>query len=107
MVKLDEIKASGILSEKNICLVLGVIFGTLACLNIIYIIPSSILLVLSGIQSFEFSKKKKRFVEDLLSLKLKKYEQEVLLLKEEMEKTRVEFSSLKNKFNFSQMHGMK
>lgn len=105
--KLEEIKGSRFLSTKNFCIFLGVVFGSLGVVDGLYVIPSSILLILGGIQYFEYTKKNKKYIEHVLKENLDNLDKEIILLKQEIEKNKIELNTLKNRVNFSQINGMK
>jgi len=103
----DEIMKKDFLSSKNVCIVLAILFSFLVCFNELFIVPSSLFLIIGGIQMFELTKKKKKYFEDYLEFKLKKYEQELEDVKIENTKLRSEFESLRNRFNISTGFGRK
>ena len=103
----DEFMKKDFFSSKNICIVLSIIFSFLIYFDELFIISSSLFLIIGGIQMFELTKKKKKYFEDYLEFKLKKYEQDLEDVKVENTKLRSEFESLRNRFNISTGFGRK
>lgn len=95
------------INTKNICLLLGVLFGVLINYNYLYYIPCTLLLLISGIQSFEISKKMKKSHIELLNHKLKSYEDTINMFINEQNKLKTEIDSIKSKMGVSQMFGQK
>lgn len=102
MIDIEEIlMKKDIISSKNICLFLGVVFGLLIDYSLFYFIPSIMLFTISGIQTFELSQKKKKYFEDFLNHKLDKYEDSLKDLKKDCDKNRTDLDSLKMRQNIS------
>jgi hypothetical protein len=95
------------MNTKNMTLFLGVIFGISIYICNLYAIPSGILLFIFSIQTFEFSTKKKKMIEEYLNHKLKLYEEEKDLTKKDLDKLKQELDSLKSRLNVTQMYGQK
>lgn len=96
-----------VVSTKNVCMIIGVIFGILMYYCSVFVIPSSILLIIGGIQMFEISKKRKKLFEEHINFKLKSYEDEHATIKKDYEKMKSDLESFKNKVNITQAYGHK
>lgn len=98
---------NNIVNTKNICLFLGVTFGLLINYNYLYFIPSCLLLIISGIQTFEITKKNKKYHTEYLDHKLKSYEDIINKYANEQNKIKSDVESIKNKLGVSQIFGQK
>jgi len=94
------------LSTKNVCITLGVIFGLLVYTYDLFAIPCTILLMSGAIQSFEISLKRKKLFENHIDLKLKSYEYILGEMKKENEKLKSDIESIKIRQNVSAVYGV-
>lgn len=88
-------------------LVFGLIFGILAIFNWVLVIPSTMLLIMSGIHILEVSKKNRHILEEHVNFKLLAYEAKMDSAKKELELIKTELDSLKTRLSAAQSFGMK
>lgn len=95
------------INTKNVMLSLGVIFGALTCVCVLYVIPCCLLLIISAIHSFEMSIKRRKMIEVYLDTKLKSYEDEKDSLKRDFDKIKLDLENFKSRISVTQMYGQK
>lgn len=88
---------------KVICIISGIIFGLLIYLCSFFALPSSILLIIGGIQMFEYSHKQKTLLKESVKAELKQQEDMISVIKKDYDKLKIDLDSLKMKQGFSQL----
>lgn len=100
---LEAMKKDAI-SSRNVCLLIGVIFGCILPISYLFAIPSALLIIVGGIQMFEVTKSRKKAFETHVSFKLENFEKFLEEIKKENKILKVEVESLKTKLNISSFY---
>lgn len=94
-----------LLEHKNICLILGVLFGLLSATSWQFLVTSSIFLIIFAIYSFEIVSNDKKELKVELDNKLLENDKFLKEYKKEIDKMKGELETLKNRLNFNSMFG--